>query len=266
MTIRRGLMDRGYPRHKALAKPPNTELIRTTRLAWAKEREHWTVEDWSRILWTGETWMTYSCHRPIYVTSRSDEGWDLTTTRDKIQRKAGWMFWGTFAGAKKVPSLFWEKEWGTIRSESYQVSSRSDHVLCEYCTAFVSLTIQARIVPLIEGWIQHERQGGVFGTEEPVHLTLMQDSAPAHACRSTREDLAERGIECLSWPPYSPDLNPIENCFNWMKDYQGRKWGDSYANLNEERQRILECWELAVTEERLLENLQTMPERIADVI
>jgi hypothetical protein len=38
---------------------------------------------------------------------------------EKVQRKEGWLFWGCFAGNIKGPSLFWEKEWGIITSESY---------------------------------------------------------------------------------------------------------------------------------------------------
>ena len=123
------------------------------------------------------------------------------------------------------------------------------------------------IVPLIDGWIQLKR-GDVPSLleDEPVHLTLMQDSAPAHASASTRADLRERSIQIITWPPFSPDLNPIENCWNWMKNYQDKMWGDSYVSLNEERERIKECWEKAVTDDRLHELLATMPQRCRDVV
>ena len=42
------------------------------------------------------------------------------------------MFWDSFAGKVKGPSIFWEKEWGIITSDSYS----------------------AHIVPIIHGWIQ----------------------------------------------------------------------------------------------------------------
>ena len=41
-------------------------------------------------------------------------------------------------------------------------------------------------------------------------LWLMQDNAPGHAAKRTREELLERGINVIFWPSYSPDLNPIE--------------------------------------------------------
>ena len=47
----------------------------------------------------------------------------------------------------------------------------------------------------------------------------MQDGAPGHAGGDTRQELQERGISAIFWPAYSPDLNPIETVWNWMKDY-----------------------------------------------
>jgi len=39
----------------------------------------------------------------------------------------------------------------------------------------------------------------------------MQDGAPGHAAQPTKQELHERGIEVLECPPFSPDLNPIED-------------------------------------------------------
>ena len=43
---------------------------------------------------------------------------------------------------------------------------------------------------------------------------FMQDNAPSHASKFTREWLAKKGVKedhLMTWPPASPDLNPIEN-------------------------------------------------------
>jgi hypothetical protein len=37
-------------------------------------------------------------------------------------------------------------------------------------------------------------------------INIIQDAAPAHAAKGTIKDLQERGIVCLQWPTYSPDL------------------------------------------------------------
>ena len=87
------------------------------------------------------------------------------------------MFWACFSGSKKGPCLFWEKDWGTITKESY----------CE------------RIVPLVHGWMRLS-----------PGLLFMQDNAPSHAAQYTLDELSERDIHVITWPPFSPDLNPIE--------------------------------------------------------
>lgn len=47
---------------------------------------------------------------------------------------------------------------------------------------------------------------------------LQQDNAPCHIAKVIKAFLAEKGIQTLVWPPYSPDLNPIENFWAFMKD------------------------------------------------
>ena len=41
--------------------------------------------------------------------------------------------------------------------------------------------------------------------------TFIYDNAPVHTAVIVRTILAELGVEIMIWPPYSPDLNPIEN-------------------------------------------------------
>ena len=38
----------------------------------------------------------------------------------------------------------------------------------------------------------------------------MQDGALGHAAGDTKAELVSRGIIVIEWPPFSPDLNPIE--------------------------------------------------------
>ena len=230
-AIKYALKKRGYFRRIALRKPPISEPNRIARLTWAQEHVHWTEEQWYQVLWTDETWVTAGKHRRTWVTRCTGEELDPTCIIERVQRKSGWMFWGCFAGHTKGPQIFWEKDWGSISAATYRQHT----------------------VPVIAGWI----------TMNP-HLFLMQDNAPGHAARETRQDLKERGVRIILWPAYSPDLNPIETVWNRMKDYIELHYPEkmSYDTL---RAAVIEAWD-QIGEDLLRELIQSMPTRCAAVI
>jgi hypothetical protein len=40
---------------------------------------------------------------------------------------------------------------------------------------------------------------------------FIHDNARPHTAKKTQKWLRENNVELMEWPPYSPDLNPIEN-------------------------------------------------------
>lgn len=231
--IKLALRKEGYSRRVARSKPPITEVNRLKRLAWATEHLNWTREQWNTILWSDETWATGKKHTRTWVTRRSGEALHPDCVQEKIQRYRGWMFWGCFSGAAgKGPGLFWEKEWGSINKESY----------CE------------RIVPIVDGWMRLH-PGQLF----------MQDHAPGHRAAYTREEMNARGIRVIDWPPFSPDLNPIEAVWNMMKDYLMNNFDTGNVSYTRLREMVLEAWN-SITNQDLQDLLDTMHDRCQAVI
>lgn len=51
------------------------------------------------------------------------------------------------------------------------------------------------------------------------HMILQQDNCPIHAARYTQQFLQNQDVETLKWPPYSPDINIIENVWYILSGY-----------------------------------------------
>ncbi|KAI0993849.1 hypothetical protein K3495_g14335 [Podosphaera aphanis] len=100
-------------------------------------------------------------------------------------------------------------------------------------------------------------------------LQVMQDNAPSQKAAQTMRELNERQITSIKWPPYSPDLNPIENVWNMMKNYIQLKYPDlgegGQRSQDELRDMVKEFWDRAVDENDLERLIESMPRRIRSV-
>ena len=58
---------------------------------------------------------------------------------------------------------------------------------------------------------------------EPKSVLVMDNASFHHSARIDQL-CADAGVKLLYLPPYSPDLNPIEECFAELKRFIKRKW------------------------------------------
>ena len=78
---------------------------------------------------------------------------------------------------------------------------------------------------------------------------LVQDNAPAHKAQTTRDWLQKRGVRTAAWPPYSPDLNPVETIWSWLKRHVhdiGCRQGCTREELED---CIMDAWDLITRDE-----------------
>jgi hypothetical protein len=77
-AIHSALLKEEFHRCLTMCKPLISETNRRHRLKWAHEYLGWTMEQWYKILWTDETWVTGGRHTCTWVTCRAKEEWDPT--------------------------------------------------------------------------------------------------------------------------------------------------------------------------------------------
>jgi transposase len=235
-AIHTALKDMGYQRrkrHKSLRLTASTRAKRRDFCSEWLEKLGEDPDTWEQhfdMAFSDETWAntgTPKWAQWITIHSLEDpENWKVIR-----QKGHGWMFWGCFSGLRKGPCYIWPKEYGGIDQHKYQ-----EHV-----------------VPLIQRWYE---ELGAFG-----QMPFVQDGAPGHRARSTKLAMERLGIPLVKWPPYSPDLNLIENIWIWMKRWLDERF--DMENLTEWalHEAIFQAWD-AVPTELLRALVRSMPRRM----
>jgi hypothetical protein len=152
-----------------------------------------------------------------------------------MQKRIGWMFWGSISGRYgKGAYLFWEKDWGNINQTTY----------CEYT------------LPVVQEYMQTH-----------PGLLFQQDNAGPHAAAGTTFAFMCAGITVIKWPPFSPDLNPIETLWDWMKDYIQAIDSSIHKSYPKLKKVVQQAWD-AIDNSRVLELVsgEAMRKRCRDVI
>ena len=93
---------------------------------------------------------------------------------------------------------------------------------------------------------------------------FQHDNDPKHTAKKNVAFLANNNFRVLPWPAQSPDLNPLENLWNGLKEAL-KKRADRPSSLDQLFDHVKEEW--AKLPKELLSNLVvSMPRRIAAVI
>ncbi|GBO35378.1 Transposable element Tc1 transposase [Araneus ventricosus] len=154
----------------------------------AREHRDWTMDEWKRVAWSDESRFLIH-HVDGRVRVRRLPGEQLLPSCTSGHTQAGGgdiMLWGTFSWATLGPIVVVEQ---TMKAANY-------------------LNIIADQL--------HPYMAFVFPTENGI---FQQDNSSCHNARTVLEWFEEHTDEfhLMSWPPNSPDLNPMEHIWDVME-------------------------------------------------
>ena len=229
---RRCQIDLHMPIRKAAKKPLLTGRMRRQRLEFARKMRRLTPDQWSRVLWSDESIFKcvanrrYCIRRPRYF-SRYHRRFTCKTVR----HPQSLMIWGAFSGAGGKAGLEFVPKGVTMTGRRYKM------ILVKHLARSM---------------------------EEHGCQIFMHDGAPCHTAKIIKSYLVSKGIECMPWPGNSPDLNPIENAWNFIKNKVYKN--ASNMSLETLRSTVTQVWEKKLDKNYFAKLAASMPRRCREVI
>ena len=230
MTISRRLrFDFGLSSRKPARKPLLTKAIKDKRLKFAKAHQHWTSEDWSKVLFSDESCIQQFAVRKQHVRRPKGKRFGPKYTVATMKHPPSQMIWGAMS-AKGTAGLYFLTPGTTINGAKY--------------------------LDLLKDKLK-------LHMDVHVCYTFMHDGAPCHKAKVVTSYLKKEKVEVLPWPGNSPDLNPIENLWKILKDKVAEKQPTSAKHFCKI---IKEVWVMEMTPAYCQTLIHSMPSRIEAVI
>lgn len=222
--------DLGIPSRRAAKKTLLTPRMAKKRIDFAKRYLHFTEEDWMKVMFSDES--TFKCIRSAggrvrrpKSTSRYNPRYTVATVKHSDQV----MVWGCFSGISGRGGLYFLPKNTTMNSDTY-IRVLEDHLITTFA---------------------------IHGTN-----LFMHDGAPCHTSKKVKAYLSGQNIPILDWPGNSPDLNPIENAWNYIKDKLATTNTSSIPRLEEE----LKKWWISMDHQYFKKLAASMPKRLRLVL
>jgi hypothetical protein len=211
-TIDRSLIADGLYGRVAKRQPAYTPTKLQARLAFGKAFEHWTKEDWTRVIFTDETSFPMGQHRSrIYVRRPKSKAFDKKYIwPDEAQMHSATVkVFLAFCATARATLGFYD---GKLTGQKMKC------IVQEHLHPFAQ-----QIFPNGNYYVIHDND-------------RRWKSPPVHSY------LHNQYIRPLPfpWPSKSPDLNPAENL---IADWKDRVWDRNPASEDELKAIILEEWD-----------------------
>ena len=103
---------------KTTKKPSLTEAMMEARYQFALRYQHWTVEDWKRVIWNDEISMVLNSQRgKVRVWRQPHKVFVKSNVRRRFRGAMEFMSWGCFSYDKKEPCHVWKDETAAEKKE-----------------------------------------------------------------------------------------------------------------------------------------------------
>ena len=248
-TIHRRLREKGIRKWRAIKRPLLMKQHAKLRLKWAKLHQHWTADDFRRVIWSDECAVEKENNTTITWVFRRQNKREKYAPRN-VQLKVkhsivSQMIWGCFFSNRLGPIVFIED---AVNQDVYKT------MLAEY------------LVPFLDA----------LKADGEANLEFQQDNAPPHTAKRAKESLKEiaekHNLKTMEWPPNSPDLSPIEHLWAELKGRLFQKYPDTVCLKGSPdtirsilQARLHEVW-WEISEEVLEELIKSMPRRVKEVL
>lgn len=200
LSTLKSLLDKlGFKRCIAAAKPFVNQKTRSKRILYAQEHKSDTQDDWERTIFVDEASIKGNGgRRRVYVTRRSNERYNPSCLVPRF----------TPGG---VSVMFWGAIWHNGRSDliDFDLSGstgKKGGVTTEICRDQITRG------ELQKCWKHVSRDWKGYGTPR-----IVEDNVPVHTSSKNRDIGKRQKFRYINHPPSSPDLNPIENCWAYIK-------------------------------------------------
>ncbi len=205
-TLRNRLHEQDFWSHLQLKKPYVSDVNRQKRLEFSRKHLNWSLSQWKRVIWSDESPFEIRNQTRQRIWRSYNERYKPFALKPTVKHSAKINVWGCFS-FDGVGRIYHIK--GILNAKAYR-----------------QILIR-QMLPSAESL--HSDGNYIF----------QQDNDPKHTSKLIQNYLRNKKIQVMEWPPYSPDLNPIENLWSILND---RLIDRNPSNKSELFNQIQEGW------------------------